>query len=127
MSLYLDSVVINVQDLENSKNFWQKALSFEVKHENKDWITLGEPEKDWAKLALQLTDKPKKELNRLHLDLKADDAPAEVERLKTLGATIIPWEHYEPDSDFLVMTDPEGNEFCVVGENLDSYRKEFSL
>jgi catechol 2,3-dioxygenase-like lactoylglutathione lyase family enzyme len=120
MSLYLDSVVINVQDLENSKNFWKKALGFEVKHENVDWVTLGEPKKEWAKLALQLTDKPKKELNRLHLDLKANDGAAEVERLKSLGATVIPWQ-YEPDSDFVVMTDPEGNEFCVVGPNLEKY------
>ncbi|GAA2016724.1 VOC family protein [Catenulispora yoronensis] len=47
--------------------------------------------------------------NRVHLDLKADDADAEVTRLIALGASV------SADHGHLVtMLDPEGNEFCVL-------------
>ncbi|GAA1262884.1 VOC family protein [Kitasatospora nipponensis] len=52
--------------------------------------------------------------NRLHIDLHgpAGQREAEVERLRALGARI---QHRveEPSGEWVVMTDPEGNEFCV--------------
>ena len=38
---------------------------------------------------------------------------AEVERLLRLGATRKDW-NYEPDADYVVLQDPDGNPFCVV-------------
>ena len=49
--------------------------------------------------------------NRVHLDLRADDSGAEVDRLVGLGASVVA---DEPDADFVVLQDPEGNEFCVM-------------
>jgi hypothetical protein len=49
--------------------------------------------------------------NRVHLDLRADDAGAEVERLLALGATLA---NGQPSDDVLVFDDPEGNEFCLL-------------
>ncbi|TDC99721.1 VOC family protein [Nonomuraea deserti] len=46
--------------------------------------------------------------NRLHLDLDADDPDAEIDRLTGLGATVVATR-----DDWVVMADPEGNEFCV--------------
>jgi hypothetical protein len=51
--------------------------------------------------------------NRLHLDLYAADQAGEVQRLLGLGATIHP-RTPEPDEDFIVLADPEGNLFCVI-------------
>ena len=50
---------------------------------------------------------------RHHMDLFADNQQAEVERLLALGATKKPW-NYEPDADYVVLNDPDGNPFCVV-------------
>ena len=47
--------------------------------------------------------------NRVHLDLRADDAVAEVARLIGLGAVVA--HEYER---WVQMADPEGNEFCVL-------------
>ncbi|EHR60211.1 VOC family protein [Saccharomonospora cyanea] len=47
--------------------------------------------------------------NRVHLDLDSDDVGAERERLEALGATVVA-EH----DGHLVLTDPEGNEFCLM-------------
>ncbi len=53
--------------------------------------------------------------NRVHLDLEPDDSrDEEVEWLLTLGATIA-HDRREPDgTGWVVMLDPEGNEFCVL-------------
>lgn len=48
----------------------------------------------------------------MHLDLYSDDQEAQVARLVGLGATVV--EHVqEPDDDYVVLHDPEGNAFCV--------------
>ncbi|SEC95638.1 hypothetical protein SAMN04489727_5748 [Amycolatopsis tolypomycina] len=51
--------------------------------------------------------------NRLHLDLAPveQDQRAEVERLVMLGAKVLD----DPaDDPWIVLADPEGNEFCVL-------------
>ncbi|SOE10123.1 hypothetical protein SAMN06272775_1173 [Streptomyces sp. 2323.1] len=52
--------------------------------------------------------------NRLHLDLHgpAGERDTEVERLRALGARV-EGQVKEPGAEWVVMTDPEGNEFCV--------------
>jgi predicted enzyme related to lactoylglutathione lyase len=48
----------------------------------------------------------------LHLDLYTDDYDGEVKRLVSLGATV--YRAREPDEDFIVLADPEGNLFCII-------------
>jgi hypothetical protein len=57
---------------------------------------------------------PKPHRNRLHLDLYADDQAAEVARLEALGARQPESWPYPPDADFVVLLDPDDNEFCVI-------------
>jgi hypothetical protein len=61
--------------------------------------------------------------NRVHLDLTPDTTrEQEVARLVSLGATEV-GDHRRPDgSGWIVLADPEGNEFCV--ERSDSERAE---
>ncbi|GAA3574099.1 VOC family protein [Nonomuraea rosea] len=47
--------------------------------------------------------------NRLHLDLRADDLDAEIAHLTGLGARLL--ATYD---DWVLMADPEGNEFCLA-------------
>ena len=49
--------------------------------------------------------------NRVHIDVRAADADAEVKRLTALGATLAP---VQARDDLVTLLDPEGNEFCVV-------------
>ena len=51
--------------------------------------------------------------NRMHVDLVTEDAPAEIDRLVDLGATRVA-DKDEWGMQWTVMTDPEGNEFCVA-------------
>ncbi|GAA2358100.1 VOC family protein [Streptomyces sparsogenes] len=52
--------------------------------------------------------------NRLHLDVhsEAGQREAEVARLEKLGAAVIR-RVKEPGGEWILMADPEGNEFCV--------------
>jgi predicted enzyme related to lactoylglutathione lyase len=58
---------------------------------------------------------PKSVKNRMHLCLQPDEArEPEVERLLALGAAMLD-DRREPDgTGWAVLTDPEGNEFCVL-------------
>ena len=51
--------------------------------------------------------------NRLHLDLRPEDRDAEVARLEGLGAMRVDVGQ-GPDVTWVVMADPDGNEFCVL-------------
>jgi hypothetical protein len=51
---------------------------------------------------------PKRERNRIHLDLRGASRPEEVRRLCALGARV-----RDERATFSVLLDPEGNEFCV--------------
>ncbi|WP_282703343.1 VOC family protein [Streptomyces sp. CC219B] len=66
------------------------------------------------RLLFQRVPEPKTAKNRLHLDLHAPagQRDAEVERLEGLGASVVR-RVSEPGGSWVVMADPEGNEFCV--------------
>ncbi len=116
MTLFVGSTVINVTDIDRGTAFWSAVLGYVIREGSADptFVVLTDPRRRWSNVSLQLTDKPKRELNRLHLDLYADDYLAEVARLEQLGATrVVPWP-YPPNAEFVVMADPDGNEFCVV-------------
>jgi hypothetical protein len=51
--------------------------------------------------------------NRLHIDLQPVDQQAEVERLEALGASRV-FVGQGDDVTWVVLADPEGNEFCVL-------------
>jgi len=91
-----------------------------------DAAYLTDPDGTAPSLSFLRVPEPKSSKNRLHVDVKVSggrDKPAElrrgriqdvVDRLVAAGATVERLD--EPDGvlDHVVMTDPEGNEFCVV-------------
>lgn len=54
--------------------------------------------------------------NRAHLDLEPSDRTreAEVERVMALGAVLVDDQRRPDGTGWVVLTDPEGNEFCVL-------------
>lgn len=84
-----------------------------------------DPEDEGPRLFFQRVPEPKQAKNRVHLDVRA--APglqgaermaaleAECSRLQALGAVRVSRHEPAPPMSlgFIVMTDPEGNEFCL--------------
>jgi hypothetical protein len=51
--------------------------------------------------------------NRVHMDLYVDNEELAATRIVALGASRL-WRSPNPDDPFIVLADPEGNEFCMV-------------
>jgi hypothetical protein len=69
-------------------------------------------------LLFALVSEDKSGKNRLHLDLRPDDRDGEVARLISLGANRVDVGQGEPS--WIVLVDPEGNEFCVLRSDRDA-------
>lgn len=108
------SIVTDCFDFELVVGFWQSALGYVPREPGTDdWIVLCDPKGMGPNLSFQKYEQLAAPRARIHLDLYTQDQNGEVERLERLGATRYPWD-YEPDDDFVVMADPEGNLFCVI-------------
>jgi predicted enzyme related to lactoylglutathione lyase len=113
----IGSIVIRVDDLDLQTEFWEAALDYVRRDEESDDFRLLRP-RDGNGPNLSL-DRLRSELQippRIHLDMYSDDQAAEIERLESLGAKVIPWDKRPPDADYVVMADPEGNRFCVIAK-----------
>ena len=108
------SVVIDCNDLPRMYAFWRDALGYMPREDPEpDWGVLRDPTGANVNVSLLLVPEPRVGKNRLHFDLYTNDREGEVERLLALGATTHP-RTPEPNEDFVVLADPEGNLFCVV-------------
>src|SRR5690348_16706945 len=114
--LHLGTVVINVQDMKRAVEFWTAALGYARRE--RDWdpefMMLIDPARRQLPVSLQLADGPPQEPVRVHLDLYTAEQARHVERLTALGATRVEEWPYPDDADFVVLRDPDGNEFCVI-------------
>ncbi len=117
MAAFIGEVVINVTDLDRAVRFWTAALDYVSGEVDPEFIVLRDPRRRGVSLTVQLWDTPKDGVNRVHLDLYARDVRAEADRLVGLGARRTDWEHYPEGSTFVVLTDPDGNEFCIVSSD----------
>jgi len=112
--LRLGSVVIHCHEFDRMVSFWRQALGYEPREPPHDgWVVLRDPKHQAPNISFQARERRRPNRNWMHLDLYADDATREVERLLALGATRYPWR-YRPGADFTVLADPDGNLFCVV-------------
>jgi hypothetical protein len=111
MAIRLGSTVINCADMELMTRFWSAALSL-APSSAADGDHFRVLRGDQVNLSLQLADTAVTARDQMHLDLYTDDRPGEVQRLAELGATFVR-HNLDPGDDYVVMTDPEGNEFCI--------------
>jgi predicted enzyme related to lactoylglutathione lyase len=116
--LSIGSIVIRVDELERQVAFWTAALDYVRREGDADDFALLRPRSGAGpnvsldRVASRLMIPP-----RIHLDLYAADQAAEVDRLKSLGATEVHWDKRPADADYVIMADPEGNRFCVIDTN----------
>ena len=131
-------ITVDCLDVDGQARFWAAALHYELMPppdgaasweaffddrglpvpEAGSFALLVDPDGNGPRLYLQRVPEPKHAKNRVHLDIQvpADERRAEVERLVALGA-VSGDEHTmdpnDPDAFWIVMQDPEGNEFCI--------------
>ena len=117
MTLRIQCFNIDSRDPDATARFWEGALGWRRTYAEPDEVVLeppaGSPE-DGVSPDLLFLRVPEEKLikNRLHLDLRPIDQEAEVERLIALGARRV--DVGQGDVSWVVMADPEGNEFCIL-------------
>jgi predicted enzyme related to lactoylglutathione lyase len=105
--------VVDCKDSARVAEFWSRALGLPLKRpEGDDHEWWMEPGGDSPDLLFLEVPEAKSVKNRLHIDLQPDDQAAEVARLEGLGARRI--DIGQGEVSWVVMADPEGNEFCVL-------------
>jgi len=92
--------------------FWAAATGRQLAESTPDAASLTSAT-DPVRLLFLKVPEGKTGKNRMHLDFQAADRIAEVARLRGLCATEYD-THQEHGMTWTVMTDPEGNEFCIV-------------
>ncbi len=99
--------------------FWARALGYRVGHLDDDgtYLDLRPEKRAQPVIYFQRVPEAKQVKNRLHLDLWTHHPQREITRLVALGASQVgdPLEDAR-GSWWQVMSDPEGNEFCVCRE-----------
>lgn len=134
-------VAIDCADPGRLSTFWSRVLGYVVDappagyaswqdfsrsagSDGESWSAVADPAGSGPRVLFHRVPEPKTGKNRVHLDVRvsaADEVPAqtrrdqvdaEVARLQTLGGIHLRTEEDEYDY-FAVMTDPEGNEFCI--------------
>jgi catechol 2,3-dioxygenase-like lactoylglutathione lyase family enzyme len=106
-------LTLDCNDLDVQQAFWTGALGYIPQGGVGQYRALVDPQGMQPKLLLQQVDEPKGAKNRLHLDLHVADVEGEAQRLEALGATRV--RRVDEFGFFwVVLSDPEGNEFCVV-------------
>jgi catechol 2,3-dioxygenase-like lactoylglutathione lyase family enzyme len=119
--LRVGTVVVNVRDMERAAVFWQAALGYAVRDGTlkTGFNVLVDPVGSGVSVSLQQTDQDPVQPVRVHLDLYTTQQQRHVDRLVELGATLVDDWPYPDDPDFVVLRDPDGNEFCIIDETRD--------
>jgi predicted enzyme related to lactoylglutathione lyase len=112
VSLEWEQTIVDAHDPVTLGRWWCEALGWVVVNDDPDEFEIRPSADRLPGLLFAQVSDPKVNKNRLHLDFRPDDRDAEVARLVALGATHA--DVGQGDESWVVLADPEGNEFCVL-------------
>ncbi len=118
MDIRIQSIVVDAHDCELLARFWSNVLGWPITYESDEEWCLEPPEAGRAnevtsEILFGKVPDVKTVKNRLHFDLRPKDQGYEVERIMGLGAARADVGQ-SADTTWVVLADPEGNEFCVL-------------
>ena len=107
-------LVLDCADPQRLAEFWAAALDYVNVGAAGAYVALYPRNGNGPKLLLQQVIDAKTSKNRMHIDIDAADIDAEADRLARLGAQRATASScHEHGNSWIVMADPEGNEFCI--------------
>ncbi|MGK5676315.1 VOC family protein [Micromonospora sp. URMC 106] len=107
-------------------DFWCSVLGWQVVGEDAEVITIAASDRSWPMIDVAAVPEGKVIKNRLHFDLRADGVSTaeELDRLLALGARRV--DVGQPaDVSWIVLADPEGNEFCLLSRPVQEFQDGF--
>jgi hypothetical protein len=129
MSLRISEICFNCADPVTMAQFWSAAIGYHETERDETGVSIAGASNAPVILMCRVDDiheAAKVGHNRLHLDLSptGPDQAAEVARLEALGARRIDIGQGSPS--WVVMADPEGNEFCVLRRSVPPEPEPFT-
>jgi hypothetical protein len=112
MGLEWEQAVVDASDPVALGRWWADALGWVVVNDSPEAFEIQPTPDRLPGLIFEPVREAKVGKNRLHLDFRPDDQQAEVARLLGLGARTA--DIGQGEQSWIVMADPEGNEFCVL-------------
>lgn len=112
MSLEWEQTIVDSRDSASLGAWWAKALGWVVVNDDPSEFEIRPAPDRLPGLLFVSAPEPKAVKNRLHLDFRPDDQEREVERMLGLGASRA--DVGQGDQSWVVLADPEGNEFCIL-------------
>ena len=121
MPAFIHNVTFDARDPRLLGRFWSRVTGYAVVDERDDFVRLQAPDELGVRLILFLrVEDPTPGKNRVHVDLAAGQPQEEIDRLLRLGASLADERvdgqpHWREANGirWVVLRDPEGNEFCV--------------
>ena len=119
MGARLTEIVVDAADPERLADFWAEVLGWPRTGVYEGVVELGDPGGAKPTLVFVPVGDPKSVKNRLHLDVNPTgcDQAEELARLLSLGA--VETDVGQGDQRWVVLADPEGNEFCLLQTRMD--------
>ncbi len=117
MTCRLDALCFDASDPRGLARFWAGVLGWEIAKDPLDGIALLPSDDTGFRLRFSSTQEKKSGPNQMHFDLTSrslDDQQQTVARALELGGQHIDVGQ-RPEEGHVVLADPEGNEFCVLG------------
>lgn len=115
MTSRIAALSLDAADAPALAAFWCEVLGWRVVDQDETGVSIAAPDGSGPTMDLLVVPEAKTVKNRLHLDLRADGSTTaqELDRLLALGA--VPADVGQgPDVSWVVLADPEGNEFCLL-------------
>ena len=125
MTSRIDVVEIDASDPPRLAAFWCAVLDWIVVDQEDDDRSIGDADGQGMRIDFIKVPEEKVAKNRLHLDLRADGCSTaeELDRLLALGARRMDVGQ-GPDVTWVVLADPEGNEFCLLSRTMQEVAAE---
>lgn len=108
----LSAVFIDADDVEMVAEFWSCVLGVGIERREPPYVLL-EPLASGLVVGLQRVPEPKIEKTRVHVDVTVDDLETAATQVRDLGGSFVEGP-FEGIHRWVVLTDPEGTEFCAV-------------
>jgi predicted enzyme related to lactoylglutathione lyase len=115
-TLAVGMVTFDARDARALAGWWARQTGGRVVADHDGDFVMVATDRPGPRLGFQRVDDPTPGKNRVHLDLVSDDRETEVRRLESDGARFVA-RHELPDFTWVVLSDPEGNQFCVSGSH----------
>ena len=118
MTIRFQAISVDAADPTSLGRWWAELLGWRMTYDSDEEVVLeppaGSPEDGVAADLLFLkVPEAKGVKNRLHIDLRPDDQAAELARVEAMGAVRVDIGQGD-DKPWVVLADPEGNEFCIL-------------